>query len=279
MSIQFRIVLNWDFVEKIMKNEKIGILGYGAIGQEIYKKISKKIINGYSVVGIFSNDIESQNISKKIKCKSFEELLKKKPNIIIEAASVEACKDYAEKILKNKIDFICLSVCSFADKNFFKKIFSLTKKINNKLYVPTGAIAGLDAIASASLSKELKYVKLIQRKPPKALLSILKLKKIKKEKILSRSTARKVCNDFPKNSNIAATLAICGIGFDKTKVIVIADPKVKKNIAEIEAIGKFGKLKVVLENNPSSNPKTSRLAAMSVIISLNKRKSSFLSAF
>jgi len=72
------MVLNWNFVEKTMKNEKIGILGYGAIGQAIYKKISKKIINGYSVVGIFSNDIESQNISKKIKCKSFEELLKKK---------------------------------------------------------------------------------------------------------------------------------------------------------------------------------------------------------
>ena len=74
-------------------------------------------------------------------------------------------------------------------------------------------------------------------------------------------------------------MAICGIGFDKTKVIVIADPKIKKNIAEIEAIGRFGKLKVILENNPSSNPKTSRLAAMSVILSLNKRKSSFLSAF
>ena len=262
-----------------MKSEKIGLIGFGAIAEEVYKKISKKIIHGYDIVGIFSNDIESKNIAKEIKCSSFEELLKRKPNIIIEAASIEACKDYAETILRNKIDFICLSVCSFADKNFFKKIFSLCKRINNKLYIPTGAISGLDAIASASLSKELKNVTLIQRKPPKALLSILKLKKIKKEKILLRSTARKVCDKFPKNSNIAATLAICGIGFDKTKVIVIADPKIKKNIAEIEAIGRFGKLKVILENNPSSNPKTSRLAAMSVILSLNKRKSSFLSAF
>ena len=262
-----------------MKDEKIGIVGFGAIGQEIYKKISKKVINGYNIVGIFSDDINSKNLSKKIKCKSFEELLKKKPNIIIEVASVDACKNYAEKTLRNKIDFVCLSVCSFADKTFFKKIFSLTRKINSKVYIPTGAIAGLDAISSASLSKELTYVKLVQRKPLKALLSISKLKKIKKEVILSRSTARKVCKEFPKNSNIAATLAICGIGFDKTKVIVIADPKVKKNIAEIEAMGKFGKLKVILENNPSSNPKTSRLTAMSIILSLNKRKNSFLSAF
>jgi len=124
----------------------------------------------------------NKKIPKKIKCKSFEELLKKKPNVIIEVASVEACKDYAEKVLKNKIDFVCLSVCSFADRNFFKRISNLVKKIKNKIYIPTGAIAGIDAISSASISKELKYVKLIQRKPPKALLTISESKKIKNEK-------------------------------------------------------------------------------------------------
>ena len=262
-----------------MKNNKVGILGFGAIGQEIYKKISRKIIDGHSVIGIFSNDIEFKKLPKKIKCKSFDELLKKKPDIIIEVASVEACKNYAESVLKNKIDFICLSVCSFADKNFFKRISSLVKKIKNKIYIPTGAVAGIDAISAASFSKELKYVRLIQRKPPKALLSNSKLKKIKKEIILSKSTARIACNKFPRNSNIAATLAICGLGFDKTKVIVVVDPKVNKNIAEVEALGKFGKLKVILQNNPSSNPRTSRLTAMSIILCLNKRKSSFLSGF
>ena len=84
---------------------------------------------------------------------------------------------------------------------------------------------------------------------------------------------------FPKISNIAATFSIGGIGFEKTKVIIIADPKVKKNIAEIHADGSFGNLKVVLENNPSINPKTSKLTAMSIILSLNKRKSSFLCSF
>tara|TARA_Y100000590_G_scaffold47045_1_gene49824 strand:+ start:60 stop:848 length:789 start_codon:yes stop_codon:yes gene_type:complete len=262
-----------------MKNEKIGIIGFGAIGQEVYKKISKKIIKGYTIAGIFSIDIKSIKLPKKIKCNSFNDLLKRKPDIIIEAASVDACKNYAEKILKNKMDFFCLSVCSFADKNFFNKIFSLTKKINNKIYIPTGAISGLDAISAASVSKELKSVKLIQRKPPKALLSNLESKKIKKEKVLLRSKARNICRKFPKNSNIAATLSMCGVGFDKTLVVIIADPKVKKNIAEVEASGKFGKLKVILENNPSINPKTSRLTAMSVILSLDKRKKYFLSAF
>ena len=86
-----------------MKKEKIGIIGFGAIGQEVYKKISKKIIKGYSVVGVFSNDIQDKKLSKKIKCTSFEELLKKRPDIIIEAASVDACKDYLEKSLNSQI--------------------------------------------------------------------------------------------------------------------------------------------------------------------------------
>ncbi len=262
-----------------MMKKKIGILGYGSIGQEIYKKISKKIINGYKVVGIFSEDIACKRIPKKIKCLSFDKLLKKKPSIIIEVASVEACFEYAEKILRNKIDFVCLSVCSFANNYFYKRIISLTKKTNNKVYIPTGAIAGLDAISSAALNKELNFVKLIQRKPPKALLTNLESKKIKKEKILLNSTAKKVCKKFPRNSNIAATLSICGLGFNKTKVVVIADPKVKKNIAEVEASGKFGKLRIILQNNPSNNPKTSRLTAMSIIFSLSKKNSNFLSAF
>ena len=64
--------------------------------------------------------------------------------------------------MKNKIDFVCLSVCSFADKSFYKKILMLSKSIKNKISVPTGAIAGLDAIASASITNELKSVKLIR---------------------------------------------------------------------------------------------------------------------
>lgn len=259
--------------------EKIGLIGFGAIGQEIYRKISKNLITGYKIVGVFSDDIYTKKINKNLKCFSFNDLLKKKPQIIIEAASVKACKDYAEKTLENKIDFFCLSASSFADKKFLKKIQFLSKKIKNKIYIPTGAIAGLDVISASSLSKELKSVKLIQRKPPKALLSDDKIRSLKKEKILSNKTARNVCKEFPKNSNIAATLAICGLGFDNTKVIIIADPKINRNVAEIYAYGKFGKLKISLENNPSINPKTSRLTAMSVILSLKKRNNSFLCAF
>ena len=262
-----------------MKKESIGLIGFGAIGKDIYHKISKNIIDGYKITGIFSKDINESKIKQNLKCYSLTELLKKKPNLIIESASVEALKEYAEIILKKGIDFLCLSVCGFADKAFFNRIYNLKKKIKNKIYIPSGAIAGLDAISASALSNELQSVQLIQRKPPLALLSKEEARILKKEKILSNTTARKACLSFPRNSNIAGTLAICGIGFDKTKVIVIADPKVKKNIAQIKASGKFGGLKIILENNLSNNSKTSKLTAMSVLQSLEKRKNSFLCPF
>ena len=260
-----------------MKKESIGLIGFGAIGKDIYHKISKNFIDGYKIIGIFSKDINESKIKQNLKCHSLTELLKKKPNLIIESASVEALKEYAEIILKKGIDFLCLSVCGFADKAFFNRIYNL--KIKNKIYIPSGAIAGLDAISASALSNELQSVQLIQRKPPLALLSKEEARILKKEKILSNTTARKACLSFPRNSNIAGTLAICGIGFDKTKVIVIADPKVKKNIAQIKASGKFGGLKIILENNLSNNSKTSKLTAMSVLQSLEKRKNSFLCPF
>ena len=262
-----------------MKKESIGLIGFGAIGKDIYHKISKNFIDGYKIIGIFSKDINESKIKQNLKCYSLTELLKKKPNLIIESASVEALKEYAEIILKKGIDFLCLSVCGFADKAFFNGIYNLKKKIKNKIYIPSGAIAGLDAISASALSNELQSVQLIQRKPPLALLSKEEARILKKEKILSNTTARKACLSFPRNSNIAGTLAICGIGFDKTKVIVIADPKVKKNIAQIKASGKFGGLKIILENNLSNNSKTSKLTAMSVLQSLEKRKNSFLCPF
>ena len=78
--------------------ERIGLIGFGAIGEEIYKKILKGVVAGYKIVGIFSDDISTKKIPKNIKCYSFDTLMKKKPNIIIEAAGVQACIDYAEKI-------------------------------------------------------------------------------------------------------------------------------------------------------------------------------------
>ena len=93
-----------------MDKEAIGLIGFGAINKDIYKKISQNFINGYKIVGIFSKDIDENKIKKNLKCYTLQELLKKKPKIIIEAASVEALKKYGEKILKKGIDFLCLSV-------------------------------------------------------------------------------------------------------------------------------------------------------------------------
>ncbi|WP_238314686.1 aspartate dehydrogenase domain-containing protein, partial [Methylobacterium crusticola] len=78
-------------------------------------------------------------------------------------------------------------------------------------------------------------------------------------------SARKAIHLFPQNINVAALLSLAGIGFDKTHVKIVADPKLDKNIHIIKAQGLFGKIYVEIENEISTNPKTSMLAILSSI--------------
>ena len=99
----------------------------------------------------------------------------------------------------------------------------------------------------------------------------IKLETIEKETLLFEGTASEAVKAFPANVNVAATISLAGIGFERTKVRVIADPTLSRNVHEITVEGEFGKLSTRVENLPSpENPKTSYLAALSAISTLKK---------
>lgn len=93
------------------------------------------------------------------------------------------------------------------------------------------------------------------------------------ESVLFDGSAFDAVEKFPKNVNVALVLAIAGIGADKTNVRVIVDPAVERNSHTIEAEGDFGRMELKIENNPMpDNPKTSLLAALSILTVLQNRK-------
>ena len=128
----------------------------------------------------------------------------------------------------------------------------------------------MDALVAARLSG-LTKVRYCSRKPPGAWLgtlaeSVCDLDHLKEATVFYRGTAREAALHYPKNANVAATVALAGLGFDKTEVELCADPHTSRNTHEIEVRAKAGNFQIVLEGLPSlENPKTSALTAFSVI--------------
>lgn len=198
-------------------------------------------------------------------------------DLVIESASQNAVRLIVPQALEAGRDVMVLSVGALADEELRERIFRLAKQNNSKLYFPSGAVVGIDGINSASAA-EISSVTLTTRKPPSGLAGApyvvckgIELEKIVKETVLFEGPASEAVKAFPANVNVAATISLAGIGFKRTKVIIIADPALSINVHEITVEGKFGNFFTRVENLPSpENPKTSYLAALSAISTLKK---------
>jgi aspartate dehydrogenase len=139
----------------------------------------------------------------------------------------------------------------------------------SRLILPAGAIGGVDAIAAMRVAG-LSAVRYRSVKPPVAWRGspaekVADLDKLKERTVLYTGNAGEAALLYPQNANVAATVALAGLGFDATTVELVADPAAPGNVHEIEVEGAAGKFAIRLQGKPSrSNPKTSALTAMSV---------------
>jgi aspartate dehydrogenase len=178
-----------------------------------------------------------------------EEMLRLKPNVIVEAASQQAVREYASRIISENINLIVMSTGALLDLNVQ----------GSKLHVPSGAIGGLDALSSAALAG-IDEIVLTSRKNPRA----LNLNN-KEAKIVYIGTAEEAARLYPREMNVAATLALT-VKPAKVKVQVVSDPAVQRNTHEIQVKWRFGEMFLRFANDPHpENPRTSALAAWSAI--------------
>lgn len=253
---------------------KIGILGTGTIAQYLLENINKKDVVSGEIVAIFGRN---QQVGKCLKEKhsiefftDFETFIDYPMDIIVEAATVEIAILYIEKILNRKKDIVLSSIGALKEEVFLKKMEHVARTNSKHIYLPSGAIGGLDLLQSAHSLSGLDKVAITTRKPPKSLGLINE-----QEEVIFKGSAREAIEKFPKNINVALLLSIAGIGADRTNVCVISDPCIRRNTHIIEVGGGFGNMKMEIENKPMpTNPKTSYLAALSILATLqNKEKS------
>lgn len=158
-----------------------------------------------------------------------------------------------------------ISIGAFADPSFTERLEQAAQESGNRIYLPSGAIGGLDVLKAAKLDGGLESVTLTTRKPAHSLTTDL----ITAEQVLFEGPASDAIEQFPKNANVAIVLSLAGLGIEKTHVRIIADPDVTQNIHHITATGAFGVIELMIKNNPSpDNPKTSHVTGASILAAL-----------
>lgn len=257
---------------------KIGIVGCGAIGTSLAKEINKKFLGQAVLSAIF--DIDPQKAKKLAQALGKNGIITKtlrrlisRSSLVIESASAKSSRGIACQALENRKDILIMSVGGII--NNFKELSGLAKKYNAKVYIPSGAISGVDALKAAAISG-INSVTLTTIKNPISFKGVryiedkkINLSKIKKDTLLFSGSAKEAVKFFPQNINVAAILSIAGIGQVKTKVNIIASPGTKRNIHQIAVKSNGGKIFCRTENvlHPD-NPKTSFLAFLSAVAML-----------
>jgi aspartate dehydrogenase len=197
------------------------------------------------------------------------DLLDSRPDVIVEAAGHQAVRESGPQILKAGVDLVISSVGALSDQDLHERLLRAAQSGRARIQFVAGAIGGLDILAAARLSgiEEVVYV---SRKPPAAWAGTpaeqrVDLAKLVQETVLYEGNAAAAANDFPKNANVAATVALAGLGFSRTRVKLVADPNSTANVHEISFRAACADVSIRIEGRPSPrNPKTSATTGYSL---------------
>ena len=202
-------------------------------------------------------------------------LLALRPEVVVEAASHDAVREHLVPLLEAGVGVVVLSAGALADDALKQRAERAAERAGALFYVPSGGIGGLDALRTACLAG-VDEASIQVAKPPAAWKGIpyverlgIDLERLAGPTVLFEGPAREGVPHFPQNVNIAAVLALGGIGMDRTGLKIVADPGLALNTHTIRVAGRSGRFTVVLENVPSpDNPKTSWLACYSALAAL-----------
>jgi len=263
---------------------RIGIIGGGVIARLFLEHIARGDMGLARVVAIQGRSEASRGkpLAEEYGVPfvtSLDALIAERPEVVIEAASHDAVREFARPLLKRGVAVILLSGGALCDDALRARLEAAAEKSKALLYVPSGGIGGLDALKAVCIAGA-EEVTIAVTKPPAAWKGIPYVEKLgvdmdtlKEATVLYEGPVRQGAVHFPANVNIAAVLSMAGIGFDRTKLKVVADPQLVYNTHYIDIKGKTGKISIKFESVPSpDNPKTAMIACYSALAALKEFK-------
>jgi aspartate dehydrogenase len=250
----------------------VGLIGYGGIAKDVVAAL-RESGSGVSIAAALCRPGRTEQARAALSgiaiVDSLGDLLARNPKVIAEVAGQQAVSEHGPEVLRKGFDLLVISIGALAEPQLLERLKAAAVEGKSRLLLPAGAIGGIDAIAAMRVGG-LNTVRYRSRKPPAAWRGspaekVADLDKLTARTVLYRGHAGEAALRYPQNANVAAAVALAGLGFEKTEVELVADPDAPGNVHEIEAEGAAGRFTIQLQGKPSrSNPKTSALAALSV---------------
>ncbi|NWK88530.1 aspartate dehydrogenase [Raoultella terrigena] len=246
--------------------KKIMLIGYGAMAQAVIERLPPQVALGWVVAREAHHPAIRQRFGDAVAVLDDPQSCAETPDLVLECASQQAVAQFGEAILRRGWHLAVISTGALADSELEKRL----NGAGGRLTLLSGAVAGIDGLAAAK-EGGLEQVTYRSRKSPASWRGsyaemLIDLNAVTEAKIFFEGSAREAARLFPANANVAATVALGGIGMDDTRVQLMVDPMTRRNTHTLHVQGAFGEFHLELSGLPlASNPKTSTLAALSAV--------------
>lgn len=259
-------------------SETIILVGWGAIA----KRVAELLAERNSSVKIAAVAVRDRSASREglpagaMLIEDPAELVVSGASLVVEAAGRSSVLPWGEAALSAGMDFAVSSTSAFVDDALFQKLKDAASASGAKLIIPPGALGGIDALSAASrlsiASVEHRIIKPAKAWAGTLAAQLIPLDEISDATVFFTDTARKAADAFPQNANVAVITSLAGIGLDRTRVTLVADPAARLNMHEIIAEGDFGRMHLRFENSPlATNPKSSEMTALNLARAIENR--------
>jgi aspartate dehydrogenase len=256
---------------------RVAVVGLGAIGIKVVQALDHGI-DGLALVALSAQNPDKHgdfigSLATKPDVLPIEQL-SDISDIVIECAPSALLRSIVGPFVRKGKTAVVLSAGALLEN---EELIDLAKHNGGQIIVPTGALIGLDAVTAAA-EGNIHSVRMVTRKPVKGLAGApyvvdnnIDIESITEPLKIFEGSAREAARGFPANLNVAVALSLAGIGPDRTKLEIWADPSLTRNTHRIEVDSDSARFSMLIENIPSENPKTGLITALSVIALLRKQ--------
>jgi aspartate dehydrogenase len=259
---------------------RLGLIGLGAIGGEVLAVVDRGDLPGVELAAVLVRRPRASS-SARLLTADADRFFHERFDAVLECAGHQAVRDHGARVLAAGSDLLVTSAGALTDEALLASLLAAAEQGASRLIVPSAGIGALDILAGAAQGG-LDEVTVTVRKDALSWKGTLAetqcdLDRLEAPITLYDGPVREGARRYPQNVNISAAAALAGIGLDRTRLVIVADPSITTHVVEIAARGRFGSFSFREDVIPTeSNPKTGRLVAMAVIKTVRQLASRFV---